>query len=215
LNGLFTTRADIFEQAHSGRINQSSVLLEGSRNYSHGERINVDLSLVKDSKASFSLFPGQIVALEGLNVSGRKMVVSRICEGASFPAQKSRAADLMNYHYDKQDGSSLKIMSVCGPYTTSDNLDYEPMLDLFNVIRAEKPDVAILTGPFVDMRHKLVVAGETMIELENGSKVSVSYETFFANKVAALLEELFENERGLHTQFVLVPSLDDAVAEWV
>ena len=43
----------------------------------------------------------------------------------------------------------------------------------------------------------------------------VSFETFFANKVAALLEELFETEESLLTQFVVVPSLDEAVAEWV
>jgi hypothetical protein len=30
-----------------------------------------------------------------------------------------------------------------------------------------------------------------------------------------LIEELFTSETDLNTQFVLVPSLDDAVAEWV
>jgi DNA polymerase alpha subunit B len=94
-------------------------------------------------------------------------------------------------------------------------LDYEPFVDLFNVIREEKPDVVVLAGPFVDMRHPQVEHGETFVELEDGSKMPVTYEGFFANKVAALIEEFFDSETDLQTQFVLVPSLDDAVAEWV
>lgn len=204
------------EQAHSGRINSTSVLLEGSRNFSHGERVHVDLSeMMRNVKTSFSLFPGQIVAIEGLNISGRQMVANRICEGAAFPANTSPASELMHFHHDMQQGAPIKILSVCGPYTTGENLDYEPFVDLLNVIREEKPDVVFLVGPFVDLQHIQVSAGDTMVELDDGSKMPVSFETFFANKVAALLEELFETEESLLTQFVVVPSLDEAVAEWV
>ena len=43
----------------------------------------------------------------------------------------------------------------------------------------------------------------------------VSYEAFFANKVSGLLEELYGSDDSIQTQFVLVPSLDDATTEWV
>jgi ABC-type histidine transport system ATPase subunit len=84
---------------------------------------------------------------------------------------------------------------------------------MLEVIRVEKPDVVIMTGPFVDMSHSLV--GETTLESEDGVKLIVTHEAFFANKVAAFIEALFADEDGLNTQFVLVPSLDDAVSEWV
>lgn len=148
-------------------------------------------------------------------MSGRKMVAHRICEGAAHAPTKSTVEQLLHYHYTTQDGKPVKLMSMCGPYTTSDNLDYEPLMDMLEVIRAEKPDVVIMAGPFVDMRHALVASGETKLESEDGIKLVVTHEAFFANKVAAFIEELFVSEDGLNTQFVLVPSLDDAVAEWV
>jgi len=204
-------------QAHEGRINATSVLLEGSRHSSGGARIELDLSHLKSTKVPYSLFPGQIVAVEGMNSSGRKMVAHRICEGAAGKPQKSSVKELLRFHHDDsfQGGKPLKLMSVCGPYTTSDNLEFEPLLDLANIIHAEKPDVVILAGPFVDMRHKAVASGQTTLQFQDGEEILVSFETFFANKVAGLLEDLFSSEESLQTQFVLVPSLEDATAEWV
>jgi DNA polymerase alpha subunit B len=165
---------------------------------------------LKDSKLPYSLFPGQVVAVEGMNVSGRKMVPSRIFCGATPAPTKSKASELMRLHHDLQDGQPLKLLTACGPYTTSDNLEYAPLMDLMAIIRAQKPDVVIMSGPFVHISN-----AETTLELDDGSKMQVTYEVFFANKFAALVEELFEKEPGMQTQFVLAPSLDDAVAEWV
>jgi len=46
-----------------------------------------------------------------------------------------------------------------------------------------------------------------------GLRAHVSYEHFFMVKIAMELEGLFEDEPDLKTQFVIVPSLDDAIAE--
>lgn len=40
-----------------------------------------------------------------------------------------------------------------GPFTTTDTLEYEPLLDLMRVIAVRKPDVVVLAGPFVDANH--------------------------------------------------------------
>jgi len=207
----------ICNAAHEGRINATSILLEGTRFASSGARPEVDLSDMKSSKASFSLFPGQIVAVEGINISGRKMVASRICEGAAPEAPKSSVQELLRFHHDdaNQAGMPLKIMTACGPYTTSDSLEFEPLLDLMNIVNTEKPDVVILCGPFVDLRQPAVRSGQVTLQFEDGVETVVPYESFFANKVAGLLEDLFSSEEDLQTQFVLVPSLDDATAEWV
>mmetsp|Transcript_13633 Transcript_13633/g.29618 ORF Transcript_13633/g.29618 Transcript_13633/m.29618 type:complete len:725 (+) Transcript_13633:171-2345(+) len=211
----------ICNEAHEGKINRTSVLLEGSRHHSNGARVNLDLSSLTSSGTSYSLFPGQIIAVEGLNSSGRKMVAQRICEGAARPSAKTSVDSLMRYHHGAtdeacQDGKPLKIMAMSGPYTTSDSLDYEPLLDALNQIREDRPDVVIMTGPFVDMRQPDIASGNIFLEFEDGGgKMNVTCEALFVNKVAAVIESLYEEDPTMRTQFILVPSLDDAVAEFV
>ncbi|NXW37999.1 DPOA2 polymerase, partial [Phaetusa simplex] len=60
----------------NGKLNAKSVVLEGDREHSSGGQIPLDLSELKE----YSLFPGQIVALEGTNSTGRMMVVSKLYE---------------------------------------------------------------------------------------------------------------------------------------
>ena len=60
----------------NGKMNSKSVLLEGSRDTSSGKTIPLDLSQL----SSYSLFPGQIVAAEGINSTGNVFVVSQIFE---------------------------------------------------------------------------------------------------------------------------------------
>ena len=175
----------------------------------------MDLSQIQTSKTAYSLFPGQIVAVEGMNTTGRKLVASRICEGASHKPTTSAVKQLREFS-EMQGASSLKIVTACGPYTTSDNLDYEPFIDLMNNVLEQAPDVVILIGPFVDLRHDSIKNGSTKVELEGGGEMVLSYETYFANKITSLLEEvLFDPEANSRTQFILVPSLDDATANWV
>lgn len=199
-----------YRKAHEGRMNATTVMLEGSRATSGGARIEVDLSHLK---SDYSLFPGQIVAIEGHNTTGRRLVAQRLCEGAPHPPNESRAADLLRFHANVQDGAPLKIVTASGPFTTADNLDYQPMLDLLQMLLSEQqdapPDVVVLTGPFVDMRHPAVASGQTVVE-----DSFVPLEVLFAHKVAQVLEEFYENAAHA-TQFILQPSLDDATAEWV
>lgn len=47
----------------------------------------------------------------------------------------------------------MTILIAAGPYTTSDNMTYEPLKDLINHINTNRPHVVILTGPFMDSEH--------------------------------------------------------------
>lgn len=91
-----------------------------------------------------------------------------------------------------------------------------------NILR-EKPDVVVLLGPFVDISQPLLSSGNVQLNddddnPENGQHTA-SYEMVFVEKVARdCLQAFFnsESEYGtLATQFVLVPSLQDAHHEMV
>ncbi|NXH37582.1 DPOA2 polymerase, partial [Dicaeum eximium] len=60
----------------NGKLNPKSVLLVGDREHSGGAQVPLDLSELPE----YSLFPGQVVALEGTNSTGRRMVVSKLYE---------------------------------------------------------------------------------------------------------------------------------------
>jgi DNA polymerase alpha subunit B len=229
----------ICNEAHSGTLNAASMVLEGSKSRSNGARIHLDVSNLlsppsdgtKKGLDGWSFFPGQMVALQGRNVTGRKMIVDQVvAEGAPPPPIcKTLASQLMDYHHgmDHQNGSPLRVVVACGPFTTQDDLSYQPLFDLLlEVVRMNENeggvDLVILMGPFVDVRQPLLMDGDKVVlEVDDGydgreskrQKMHVPYETLFANKVAGELFTLFEQQPHLPTQFVLVPSIDDAVAE--
>jgi len=196
----------ICNEAHEGRINKTSVMLEGDRGGAGGQRIELDLAPLK----TYSVFPGQIVGVQGLNPSGRKMVAKRICEGAPLDKVKSKAGELMKMQYDQRNGQPLSVFAAAGPFTTSSDLDYAPLVDLLAVCQRLQPDVVILTGPFVDANHAMCRDGDVNFEDEDGNDVPVSYETVFQERISRMIEEFFDEGQACPTQFVLVPSLEDA-----
>uniref|UniRef100_A0A8D3BZ18 DNA polymerase alpha subunit B n=1 Tax=Scophthalmus maximus TaxID=52904 RepID=A0A8D3BZ18_SCOMX len=120
----------------NGKLNAHSVLLEAGPEQG-GHQVPVDLSELKE----YSLFPGQVVVMEGMNTTGRKLMASKL--RLSFHA----VAEPMN------------VLVACGPYTTSDTLTFDPLLDLISIIVRDRPDVCLLLGPFVDSKHEQIEVG--------------------------------------------------------
>lgn len=198
----------ICNEAHGGKINPSSILLEGSRHLSSGKRVSLKL----DNDVSYSLFPGQIVAVHGTNPDGTAVVASKIVEGSAASKKKSSVADFSP--------ASLNVIVAAGPFTTSDNLDYEPFGDLMLHIQLTRPDVVILAGPFVDIRHPQIQNNHIQLEMEDGSFANVTLTQMFQQRISAMIEDLYvqsleKDGVELKTQFILLPSLDDAIAEHV
>ena len=67
-----------------GKLNLRSVLLEGCIKYSMGRRVKLNLENVTNA----SLFPGQVVAVYGVNPSGYCFVAQKIVDTA-LPAMPS------------------------------------------------------------------------------------------------------------------------------
>ncbi|OPJ66284.1 DNA polymerase alpha subunit B-like [Patagioenas fasciata monilis] len=126
----------------AGKLNAHSVLLVGDAAHAGGAQIPLDLSELTE----FSLFPGQIVALEGTNSTGRRMRVTRIYEGVPLP-----------FHAPTEPlPDQVSVLVACGPFTPSDGVAFEPLRDLLDVIERDRPDLCLLLGPFLDARHEQV-----------------------------------------------------------
>ncbi|XP_074087201.1 DNA polymerase alpha subunit B [Macrotis lagotis] len=168
----------------NGKLNSKSVILEGDRELSLGVQIPVDLSELKE----YSLFPGQVVIMEGTNTTGKKFIATKLYEGVPLPF----------YQPTEEDGDSDQrmILVACGPYTTSDSITYDPIFDLLTVIERDQPDVCILLGPFLDAKHE---------QVEN-CRLTSSFEDVFKQCVLMIIERT--KSSGIH--LVFVPSLRDA-----
>uniref|UniRef100_A0AAY4E226 DNA polymerase alpha subunit B n=1 Tax=Denticeps clupeoides TaxID=299321 RepID=A0AAY4E226_9TELE len=159
----------------NGKLNAQSVLLEAGQEHG-GRQVPVDLSELNE----FSLFPGQVVIMEGMNTTGNKLVASKLYEVSSEP---------------------VMVMTVCGPYTPSDSLAYDPLIDLINVINRDRPDVCILFGPFVDSKHEQI----------EKCQVTETFESIFNRCV----DSLVEGTREIGSKLVFVPSQRDVHHHYV
>jgi len=164
-----------------GRLNSNSVVLHGSLDSSGGATVPLDLSQVP----SYSLFPGQVVALHASNPNGSKLVASKVYEGVPPPLAPCNLPP----------GRSISILVAAGPFATTDSSSPEPLKDLLAVIKAEMPSAAILLGPFVDCKNSAV------------NDADASYDSQWVELVSLMAGEL----GGLETEVILVPSQRDAL----
>ncbi|XP_074861832.1 DNA polymerase alpha subunit B isoform X2 [Carettochelys insculpta] len=173
----------------NGKLNAKSVILEGDREHSSGGQVPVDVSELKE----YSLFPGQVVVMEGINSTGGKLVASKLYEGVPLPFYQLTG--------QTEDLEQQMVLIACGPYTTSDSITYDPMLDLIDVINKDKPDVCILFGPFLDAKHE---------QVEN-CQLTRSFEDIFKH----CLKMIIEGTRSAGSHLVFVPSLRDVHHDYI
>lgn len=169
----------------NGKLNAHSVLLEAGPEQG-GQQIPVDLSELEE----YSLFPGQVVVMEGMNTTGRKLVASKLYEGAALPFYTQHVK------MEEDDAAEpLNVLVACGPYTPSDTLTYDPLLDLINVIARDRPDVCLLLGPFVDAKHEQI----------EKAQVTETFDAIFTRCV----ESIVDGTKSVGCQLVFVPSQRD------
>ncbi|XP_029368460.1 DNA polymerase alpha subunit B isoform X1 [Echeneis naucrates] len=167
----------------NGKLNAQSVLLEAGPEQG-GQQVPVDLSELKE----YSLFPGQVVVMEGMNTTGRKLMVSKLYEGVPLPFYASE----MKMEMDEE---PVNVLVACGPYAPSDSLTFDPLLDLINVIVRDRPDVCILLGPFVDSKHEQI----------EKAQVTEPFEAIFFRCVQSILD----GTKSVGCHLVFVPSQRD------
>ncbi|KAI9125572.1 hypothetical protein K1719_002990 [Acacia pycnantha] len=192
-----------------GRLNEKSVMLQSSAENSGGQRVRLELQQL----SHFSVFPGQVVGIEGHNPSGHclvasKMVDSIICspgDSENLNPAKKLAFDKENHPTDlpcKQ--RELSMVIAAGPFTTSDNLLFEPLAELLSYAKKRSPQLIILMGPFIDTEHPDIKKGTT----------ERSYDEIFRIEILRRLEDYIEC-MGSAVRILLVPSIRDANHDFV
>ncbi|KAJ0049877.1 hypothetical protein NL108_005171, partial [Boleophthalmus pectinirostris] len=169
----------------NGKLNAHSVLLEAGPEQG-GQQIPVDLSELKE----YSLFPGQVVAMEGMNSTGRKLVASKLHEAYFIYIFFTFLTMPFNPATE-----SLNVLVACGPFTPSDTLTYDPLLDLINVISRDRPDVCLLLGPFVDSKHEQI----------EKAQVTETFDAIFSR----CIESIVDGTKSVGCRLVFVPSQRD------
>ena len=199
------------------RLNAASLLLESSRRTGAGLRIPLKVDSV-----SYAFFPGQIVALRGINASGEYFAIKEVLQVPPLPPTASLPSviEAFNERLGAEDGEevgpsqALSIIVSAGPYTTDDNLDFEPLHALCEKVKASYSDMLMLVGPLLDVEHPLIASGD--FELPDDPSFEPDKATLtdaFRILVGKPLSEVARVVPSI--TIVLVPSVRDVVNKHV
>lgn len=207
----------IVSDALEGKLNASSLMLETSRRTGAGLRIPLKVESV-----SHEFFPGQIVAVRGINASGNYFSVNEVIEMPLLPPAASLPStmDALNNRLEvEEDGPenaacALNILVSSGPYTADDNLAFEPLQALCEKAAESYADVLIMVGPILDLEHPLLASGD--FDLPEDSSIEPDKATL--NDVFRILVGTPIRHLALQVPnitIILIPSVRDAVNKHV
>ncbi len=210
----------IASDSSDGKLNMASLVLETSRRMGAGLRIPLRMNPLP----GFQLFPGQIVALKGINVTGEEFIASEVLEAPLLPVAASTPSGLDTHVQrlrggpDAMDSDSvaapLNVFLGAGPYTADENLDFEPLHALCSQAADSYADALILTGPFLDIDHPLLASGDFDLPEEALTEPdTATMATVFRHLIAPALQRLVASNPAITV--LLIPSVRDAVSQHV
>lgn len=199
-----------------GKLNAASVVLETSRRMGAGMRVPLKFQ----NGVGYDLFPGKIVALRGTNVSGEYFAVSETLPLPLLPPAASTPTELDIHNERLTDATGearpLSYIIAGGPYTPETDLSFSALHSLLSTATTQRPDVLILTGPFLDLEHPLLASGDLEAHLPPDTKINPDTATLtdvFRALVAAPLQRLAQTHPTI--TIILVPSLRDVISKHV
>ena len=148
-----------------------------------------------DRLLSYSLFPGQVVAVKGTNPQSKLFRLNAIRSPAPLTA--------FPHAGESKEQGSLSVMNACGPFAHSGTrtMNLQPLDLLLVHVREKKPDVLLLHGPFADQQ-----------QLDrNGGRIKYRDTDYTAEQWFKLqVDMVMEAVQDLDTQVLILPSLRDA-----
>ncbi|XP_054011711.1 DNA polymerase alpha subunit B isoform X1 [Hylaeus anthracinus] len=160
------------------------VMLEGCKKCkgdNNAPIIRLDLSGIKH----YSVFTGQIVAVEGINTAGNVLIAKELFLKGHAPL--AATPKLLK---------DLRVYVAVGPFTPSDNLNYQPLWDLMERVVDEEPNILILIGPFIEYTHSEI----------KKCTLKDTFQEFFDKILSRVMQCL----QGRSTRVVVVSSNRDA-----
>ncbi|KAI8341362.1 DNA polymerase alpha subunit B N-terminal-domain-containing protein [Chlamydoabsidia padenii] len=184
----------ICSDSSEGKLNDKSILLETSRTLGMGKRVKLDMS----NTIGYSLFPGQIVAVEGTNKTGKSFSVEKILL-PPFPDT------INNSILDNNQSPNTQVTEVIiatGPYTLDSDLSFDPLQELLVTCHNEQPHVLILMGPFLSVGHPFITNG----------RIDQLPENIFRSQISVRLNQFAQSSPNM--QILMMPHADDIIQEW-
>lgn len=196
-----------------GKLNPASLVLETSRRTGAGLRVPLNL----DSIPSANFFPGQIVALRGINASGNYFSVKEVLPPPLLPPAASSpvSVDTINQRLEQAGSPSpLNVLIASGPYTADDNLAFEPLHEICQKAAETYADSLVLMGPFLDIEHPLLASGDfDLPEMEGFDPDTATLATVFRHFITVPLQKLVAAVPSI--TIVMIPSVRDALSKHV
>ncbi|KOM26134.1 hypothetical protein LR48_Vigan233s000100 [Vigna angularis] len=137
-----------------GRLNEKSVILQSSIEHSGGECVRLDLQRLNH----YSIFPGQasnVVGIGGHNPSGHCFIASKLVDSIPIISVADENLNpLKKQAIDKESQSTdtiykqreLSMIIAAGPFTTTDNLLFEPLTELLQYAKRRPPQLLVLVS---------------------------------------------------------------------
>ncbi|KAK8923482.1 hypothetical protein KSP39_PZI019429 [Platanthera zijinensis] len=190
-----------------GRLNEKSIMLQGSVEHSGGQRVRVDIEKLHQ----FSLFPGQAKLYLYMCQNGHCLMASKVIENSPIthddgimPPAKKQALDHEQKGSPRRKSRLLSVVVAAGPFTTTDNMLFEPLKELLAYATRRQPQLLILMGPFLDSEHP---------EIKKGT-IDRSFDEIFSVEILRKLQD-YVQYMGSTVRVILVPSTRDANHDFV
>eukprot|EP00397_Hematodinium_sp_SG-2012_P007491 GEMP01007537.1.p1 GENE.GEMP01007537.1~~GEMP01007537.1.p1 ORF type:complete len:545 (+),score=100.36 GEMP01007537.1:230-1864(+) len=175
-----------------GKLNDQSMLLEGSRVNSNGQRVKL---FVDERVPRLTCFSGQIVGVKGRSDPlGEQFVATQIIPGLPTPLVPAVTAR----------ASTSRVVVACGPYTPKASLDFHALHSVLEHAQTNEVDLVVLMGPFLDASHPIIQSGAIVDE----DSRPIPLEDLYSRHIIPTLDQFATSFNG---KLLLIPSTDEVL----
>ncbi|CAF0800297.1 unnamed protein product [Brachionus calyciflorus] len=195
-----------------GKLTEHNVAIQGSYVCSNSHSIPLNLSQCSE----YSLFPGQIVLINGRNPDGKKFLCKEVLEPHYVKENLDIKKEIKKEFNDNRDNCSKEDNSIdvrleinedlicivaAGPFMMTGSTETNVISQLANAVKENKAHVLILLGPFLDVNHELINSGNIPMG--------------FDDLLQQIFDELASKLGNTRTQVIIQPSVNDVTQEQI
>ncbi|KAJ7069986.1 DNA polymerase alpha/epsilon subunit B-domain-containing protein [Mycena amicta] len=181
----------------TSKLADTAIAIECSRAIANGARASLrfdwNLKIRGGAKGNgaATFFPGALAALRGKNGGAGYFQVSEVLYLPPPP---------LSTEVKPEPHASFSVLVACGPFTPDQDLGFRPWRTLSKKLKEMKPTVVILTGPFIDVLHPMIKAGD----------VDSTPLSLFRTRFILPLREYLDSAPG--SIAVVIPSVRDLIS---